>query len=114
MTPSNQSGESSAAPLKPHKRMDHVFAIVRVDAYPGLDVPDEERITIKKILRDAEAAGREVERLNGLNKGKARYFLQVTRLETQDCPTPAATGLPRQHGVADSEACSAAAAPSLP
>jgi hypothetical protein len=91
MTPMNQSGVFQSTPLKPHKHMDHVFAIVRVDTYSGLDVPDEERISVKEVLWDAEAARLEVERLNGLKKGKSRYFLQVTRLERKDCAAPPAT-----------------------
>lgn len=63
-----------------HSRLEHVFAIVRID----LDAAHawENRVTVTKIVRTEEAATREVDRLNRLNSGKGYlYFHQITRLE---------------------------------
>ena len=72
----------SPIPLKPNPRYDHVFAIVRFDSDAAEAVRIDARITIKKIVWDAEQADSEVRRLNKLNAGKGcHYFSQVTRLE---------------------------------
>jgi hypothetical protein len=71
--------------LKPNPQFDHAFAIVRVDVFQRLDVAVDQlpsRITVKKVVWDAETAREEVERLNLLNKDKdCIYFSQVTRIE---------------------------------
>jgi hypothetical protein len=55
------------------------FAIVRID----LDVRnDEDRITVKSVVRTLEVAISEVERLNRVNADKScLYFWQYTRVE---------------------------------
>jgi hypothetical protein len=60
------------------------FAIIRID----LDVPkDEDRVSVKCVVRTEEVAMSEVERLNRVNADKScRYFWQYTRVE----PTRAA------------------------
>jgi hypothetical protein len=69
-------------PLKPNPRFDHAYAIVRVDTDAADDVPFNVKITVKKIVADADVAEAEVKRLNELNPGKGcTYFYQVTRLE---------------------------------
>jgi hypothetical protein len=63
-------------------RSDHAYAIVRIDDFLGPQSPIENRITVKKIMWDADAADREVERLNGLkNATGIRYFSQITRVD---------------------------------
>jgi hypothetical protein len=55
------------------------FAIIRID----LDVRnDEDRITVKSVVRTLEVAISEVERLNRVNADKScLYFWQYTRVE---------------------------------
>jgi hypothetical protein len=66
----------------------HAFAIIRIDDFLGLDSPPEQRITVKKIVRDEGTAEREVDRLNGLQRGEGvRYFSQITRIEAPQEPT---------------------------
>jgi hypothetical protein len=80
------------------RRIDHVFAIVRLDEFVGPETPLERRITVKKVVRGLDAAEREVERLNKLQKEGVRYFWQHTRLEnlhqtaTADPTEPPAEG----------------------
>jgi hypothetical protein len=72
------------------RRVEHVYAIVRVDEFLGSDIPIERRITVKKVMRDADEAEREVERLNRLQRDAGvRYFAQITRLEQTDQAPPA-------------------------
>jgi hypothetical protein len=71
--------------MKPNSKFDHVYAIVRVDEYPGLVVPTEETVSVIKVLWEAEAAKREVGRLNAQRRTEgSHYFLQVTRLERKE------------------------------
>jgi len=59
----------------------HVFAIVRVDEFQSVEVPWNNRITVKEIVPTEQEARLEVGRLNGLNATKgAIYFWQETRL----------------------------------
>jgi hypothetical protein len=76
----SRGGEPLSA-WKPHAKFLHVFVILRVDEYDGLEVPLEERIVVTKVMSTEEAAQIEVERLNRLNSGKScRYLLKVARL----------------------------------
>jgi hypothetical protein len=60
----------------------HVFAILRIDDFLGPEAPTEHRVTVTKVMRDVDAARREVERLNDLQGGDGvHYHMQVTRLE---------------------------------
>jgi hypothetical protein len=69
-------------PLKPSKKHEHVFAIVRYETDADANTPIELRVTIKKVVLDPQFAEMEVKRLNELNKEKgAHYFYQVTRFE---------------------------------
>jgi ferredoxin-fold anticodon binding domain-containing protein len=73
--------------VTPHSKLRHVFAIVRVDTYDGLEVPLEERISVTKVLWSEQDAAREVERLSRLNAGKGcRYFWVLTRLVDEPGP----------------------------
>lgn len=64
------------------KQSNHVFAIVRVDNWPGITVEPRNMITVKKIVCDIEIAIAEVDRLNKLNQHESRvYFWQTTRFE---------------------------------
>lgn len=80
--------------MKTSPRFDHVYAIARYDADAGENVPIEIRVTVKRIVLDAEVAAAEVKRLNELNQAKGTYyFAQVTRidkgvLETLPPPDP--------------------------
>ena len=72
----------SAPGLKPNRRYQHGFAIIRIDDYFGDETPIEQRITVKKVVRDAGEADREVERLNNLRDGqRSRYVSQITRID---------------------------------
>ncbi len=63
-------------------RFDHVYAILRFETDAGEEVPVDLRVTVKKIVLDANEAAAEVKRLNELNQGKGSYFFsQVTRIE---------------------------------
>jgi hypothetical protein len=71
--------------LKPSKKYAHVYAIVRYDGF-YTDAPTpanvQVRVTVKKIVTDAEHAASEVRRLNDMNMDKGSfYFCQVTRFE---------------------------------
>ncbi|MHC5056566.1 MAG: hypothetical protein ACYTKD_17865 [Planctomycetota bacterium] len=66
-----------------------VYAVVRVDDFTQPpDFPDSSNVisvafgvTVKEVLRSAEAAQSKVDRLNRLNSDKGcRYFWQYTRL----------------------------------
>ena len=73
------------AQLEPNLKYDHVFAIVRLDTFEGLDVSPEDSIIVKKIVLTQETAESEVIRLNRLNKDKrCKYFWQVTRFEREE------------------------------
>lgn len=63
------------------KEYDYVYAIIRADEYQGPNCPTEQKVTIKMIVWDEDAARREVDRLNALGKAEVRYFYQVSRLE---------------------------------
>jgi hypothetical protein len=68
-------------------RSERAYAIVRVDDFLGVDAPIEHRIAIKKVMGDADAAEREVERLNRLQKAPGvRYFSQITRIDRPGGP----------------------------
>jgi hypothetical protein len=74
-----------SVPMKPNNKFDHVYAIIRVDEYPGLVVPTQETISVTKVMWDARVAKQEVDRLNAQRKSeKSHYFLQVTRLERKE------------------------------
>jgi hypothetical protein len=88
MTLPNLSKER-ASRAKGRSRVEHVYAIIRVDEFLGADVPIERRITVKKVMRNPDEAEREAERLNSLQKDPGvRYFVQVTRLEPSDQSSP--------------------------
>ena len=62
-------------------RLEHAYAIVRLDGFAPTDELLEHRITVKKVVRSPEEAEREVERLNQICPANSRYFAQLTRLE---------------------------------
>ena len=67
----------------PNARLDHVYAIIRLDngASPEVEL-HQDLIVVKKVVRSKEEAEREVHRLNTLNAHKGcRYYYQVTLLE---------------------------------
>jgi hypothetical protein len=67
----------------------HVYAVLRLDEFQGLEVPLDHKVTVKKIVWSEAVARAEVERLNQLQAGKGcLYFYQVTRLD----PVPAGAG----------------------
>lgn len=72
--------------LKPPKPgYEHAYAIVRIDFYDQPTVSRsnmQQRVTVKRVVWDAETARQEVERLNRVNSNKGCvYFSQVTRVE---------------------------------
>ena len=86
MTASHVLGKPEPA-AKAASPTDHVYAIIRIDSFLGDDIPLEHKVTVKKIMRDADEAEREVERLNRLQKdGGVRYFAQITRIEKEPPP----------------------------
>jgi len=65
---------------RPAKR-EHVYALLRLDDFPGGNVPVEARVTVKKIIRDKQRVAREVKRLNELYANETcRYWWQETLL----------------------------------
>jgi hypothetical protein len=71
-----------AATLKPNKKYQHTYAIIRYETDADEKVPIDFRITVKKVVVDPHYAEMEVKRLNDLNKDKGSYcFYQVTRFE---------------------------------
>ncbi len=70
---------------KSGKQVQYAYAIVRIDDFLGADVPTERRVTVKRVMRDADAAERECARLNSLQGGNGvHYFTQTTRLESPE------------------------------
>ncbi len=68
--------------LKPNRKYQHIYAIIRYDIDADSDAPIDLRITVKKVVVDPQYAEAEVKRLNELNKDKdSYYFYQVTRFE---------------------------------
>jgi len=82
-----------AADLKPSKKYQHIYAILRYETDAGENVPIDLRVTVKKVVVDPQFADQEVKRLNELNKDKGcHYFVQITRfedvpIEIQSLPT---------------------------
>ncbi len=68
--------------LKPNKKSEHLYAVIRYEIDAGNDTPIDLRITVKKVVVDPNFAAREVKRLNDLNREKGSYyFYQITRFE---------------------------------
>ncbi len=68
--------------MKPSRKYQHIYAIVRYETDADMNTPIDLRITVKKVVVDPHYAENEVRRLNALNKDKGSYyFYQVTRLE---------------------------------
>jgi len=81
--------------MKPNRKYQHMYAIIRyetdVDKYAPIDL----RITIKNVVVDPHYAEKEVKRLNDLNKDKGSYyFCQVARFE--DAPVEVQALAPMQ------------------
>ncbi len=84
-----------AGAMKPNKRHEHVYAIIRHETDADENSPIHLRVTVKKIVSDPQYAETEVKRLNELNKDKGSYyFYQVTRFE--DAPVEARAISPMQ------------------
>jgi hypothetical protein len=78
--------------LKPNRKHQHLFAILRYETDADESTPIDLRITVKKIVCDPQHAEREVKRLNDLNKGTGcHYFYQITRLDEASVEVHAAT-----------------------
>ena len=58
------------------------YAIVRIDRFQH-DVPDEDRMTVERVVWDETVAQAEVDRLNALTAGDdaVQYFWQYTRVD---------------------------------
>jgi len=68
--------------MKPNRKYQHGYAIIRYETDADVDAPIDLRITVKKVVVDPHYAENEVKRLNELNKDKGSYcFCQVTRFE---------------------------------
>jgi len=68
--------------LKPNRKYQHIYAILRYEVDADETAPIDLRITVKKVVVDPHYADAEVKRLNDLNKDKkSYYFSQVTRFE---------------------------------
>jgi hypothetical protein len=59
----------------------HGYAVVRIDEFLLPTASLENCVTVKVVFDDAEAAEREVERLNRIAGEGVRYFCQTTRLK---------------------------------
>lgn len=69
--------------MKPNKKYEHLYAIVRYERNVDGNLLIDLRVTVKKIVTDGDYAAQEVARLNELNADKgAYYFFQVTRFES--------------------------------
>jgi hypothetical protein len=80
---------TNATQKKPKRTSDHVYAIIRYDAFQGAETPIENKIAIKAIFWDADSAQKEIDRLNKLQAGKnVYYFLQIARLERRAISRP--------------------------
>jgi hypothetical protein len=65
---------------KPHLKFEHGYAIVRIDHPINRDVP-ENSVSVLKVYKSEEEAGKEVSRLQSVNKGKAcNYFVCTTHM----------------------------------
>jgi hypothetical protein len=72
----------SYASDKPHAKYPHVYAIVRIDSYKGL----ENRATVVKVMAEQEQAEQEAARLRKVNQGKeGLYEVQSTRFVGTRC-----------------------------
>ncbi len=68
--------------LRPNKKSEHLYAILRYETDAGDETPIDLRITVKKVVGDPDFAEKEVKRLNDLNQEKGSYyFYQITRFE---------------------------------
>jgi len=68
---------------KPHSRYQHVFVILRADAYDEGDHVSE-HVTVKKVVTTERRAEGEVKRLNDLNAEKGcRYYFEIAQLDTE-------------------------------
>ncbi len=69
--------------LNENSKLTHLFAILRFDAYMVEEFGMKtDYITVTKVVRSEEIAGREVERLNRLNGAKGSvYFWRSARLD---------------------------------
>jgi hypothetical protein len=68
--------------MKPNRKYQHMYAIIRYETDADMNAPIDLRITVKKVVVDPHYAEKEVKRLNELNKDKGSYyFCQVTRFE---------------------------------
>lgn len=74
---------------QPHSKYEHVWAVIRIDDGSYYERPEEQRITVVKIMRSGSgetdelelAAIAEAQRLNEVNAGKhCRYFAEMSRL----------------------------------
>jgi hypothetical protein len=89
-----------ASELKPNRKYQHIYAIIRYETDADPNAPIDFRVTVKKVVIDPHYAEEEVKRLNDLNKDKgAYYFCQVTRLE--DAPIEMQTVSPMQWTVSE-------------
>jgi hypothetical protein len=72
--------------MKPNKKYQHVYAIIRYETDADETTPIHLRITVKKIVVDPHYADAEVKRLNDLKRDKGSYyFTQITRFEDVSC-----------------------------
>ena len=78
--------------LKPNRKYEHLYAIVRYVTNADEATPIDLRFLVTKVVSDGNYAQREANRLNTLNKDKDyHYFVQITRFE--EVP-PAAAPVP--------------------
>ena len=73
--------------MKTEQHVSQGFAIVRVDVVEDVQRETDwnNRVTVKKIVWDVDAAEREVRRLTEINAGKGCvYFWQTTRVEPKE------------------------------
>ena len=64
-----------------HKEREDVYVILRADVFHRANMSLDQLITVKEVVRSADIAEREVERLNGLHPdGEVRYWSAHSRL----------------------------------
>ena len=65
---------------KPHSKLKHAYAIVRIDP-PLSEADPEDHVSVVKVFISETDAEKEVARLNDVNSDKGCvYVLQITRL----------------------------------
>jgi len=79
-----------ASSMKPSKKYEHLYAVVRYAIDADETTPIDLRFFIVKVVADRQYADEEAKRLSDLNKEKGYYyFVQIARYEDEPIETTA-------------------------